>query len=420
MKTIKSFDISKSLVWQAYKLVRANKGAAGVDAQSLGYFETNLGNNLYKIWNRISSGSYYPPAVKAVEIPKKDGGVRVLGVPTVSDRIAQMVAKLYLEPKLDPIFHKDSYGYRPRKSAHQALSITRQRCWNINWVLEFDIKGLFDNIDHKLLMKALKLHTQCNWVLLYTERWLVAPMQNAEGKVLERDKGVPQGGVLSPVLSNLFLHYAFDKWMQLNYPNVLFCRYADDGLLHCKSLEQAEHLRGALEKRFSECGLELHPKKTKLVYCKDRNRRGNYENISFDFLGYTFRPRKCKDKYDRYFCNFTPSLSDTAAKEMRQTVRRWRIQLKSDKSIEDISKMFKPILQGWVNYYCLFHKTSYRQNAEQLNRSLTRWAMRKYKKLKGHKRRATHWLGMIARRQPELFPHWKIGFRPSVGIMGAE
>ena len=234
MKTTKSYDISKHDVVRAWKLVKANKGAAGVDGETIEQFESNLKGNLYKLWNRMSSGSYFPPAVKTVAIPKKSGGERKLGIPTVSDRVAQMVVKLHFEPLVEPYFHMDSYGYRPNKSAHQALAVTRKRCWRYNWVLEFDIKGLFDNIDHDLLMKAVRKHTDNRWQLLYIERWLTGPIQAEDGTVSNRTRGVPQGGVVSPVLSNLFMHYVFHMWMERSFPGTPFCRYADDGLAHCQ------------------------------------------------------------------------------------------------------------------------------------------------------------------------------------------
>lgn len=412
LKTAKPFEISKDVVWRAYQLVKANGGAAGIDGQTLDDFDRDLKNNLYRIWNRMSSGSYFPPAVKAVPIPKKTGGDRILGVPTVADRIAQTVVKLQLEPLLEPIFHRDSYGYRPGKSAHQALGVTRQRCWWHDWVLEFDIKGLFDNIDHDLLMRALRKHTRCKWTLLYVERWLKAPMAAVNGEMIERERGTPQGGVISPLLANLFLHYTFDQWMRINFPRIPFCRYADDGLLHCRSLAQAKYLRKRLEQRLLECGLELHPEKTKIVYCKDLHRKENHANITFDFLGYTFRPRRSKDKQDRVFTNFTPALSRSAARAMRQEVRSWHLQLKSDKSIEDLARMFGPIIQGWINYYCRFYRSTFYRNADHLDRALMRWAMRRYKRLRGHKRRAQQWLYEVAERQPGLFPHWRAGFKP--------
>jgi len=419
MKSAKSFDIPKQLVWQAYKLVKANKGTSGVDGQSLDQFGGQLGNNLYRIWNRMASGSYFPPPVKAVTIPKRSGGERVLGIPTVSDRIAQAVVKLVLEPQIEPHFHADSYGYRPGKSAHQAIEVTGKRCWWHDWVLEFDIRGLFDNIDHGLLMKAVRHHTDCRWVLLYVERWLTAPLQNEDGVIVQRRRGTPQGGVISPLLANLFMHYAFDRWMATQYPKVPFCRYADDGLIHCRSLRQARYLKARLESRLKECGLELHPEKTKIIYCKDVNRRQEFDTIQFDFLGYTFRPRRSKDRYGRVFVNFTPAISRAAAKSIRQTVRGWRLQLKSDKSIEDLSHMFGSVIRGWVSYYCRFHSSAFRPIANHLNMALARWAMRKFKRLRGHRRRSIHWVGRIASRQPWLFPHWRAGFVPSAGTMGA-
>jgi RNA-directed DNA polymerase len=419
MRTAKSYEIPKRHVWEAYKRVKANGGAAGVDEQSLLEFDGELGNNLYRIWNRMSSGSYIPPPVKAVAIPKKSGGERTLGVPTVSDRIAQTVVKLVLEPQLEPHFHADSYGYRPGKSAHQAIEVTRKRCWWHDWVLEFDIRGLFDNIDHGLLMKAVRHHTDCKWVLLYIERWLTAPMQNEDGTLSRRDRGTPQGGVISPLLANLFLHYAFDRWMAAHFPKVPFCRYADDGLIHCRSQGQAQFLRQRLADRLKECGLELHPDKTKVVYCRDIHRQKEYETIQFDFLGYTFRPRRSKDRYGRVFVNFTPAISRAATKALRQEIRGWRVQLKSDKSIEDLSRMFAPVIRGWINYYCRFYPSAFKPVADRLNMALTCWAMRKFNRLRGHKRRARHWIGRVAHRQPGLFPHWRAGFVASAGTMGA-
>ena len=284
----KPFEISKHRVLDAYKRVKANRGAAGIDEISLAEFEKDLKNNLYKIWNRMSAGSYFPPAVKAVEIPKKSGGKRILGVPTVADRIAQMTVKLYFEEMVEPHFHQDSYGYRQGKSALDAVAITRERCWHYDWVLEFDIKGLFDNIDHELLLKAVRKHTSSKWVILYIERWLKAPFQMAGGTVVQRTAGTPQGGVVSPVLANLFLHYAFDKWMDRNAPEDPFARYADDVVVHCRTLKEAEEILVRLGQRFKECKLELHPDKTRIVYCKDDRRSGKHPETKFDFLGYTF------------------------------------------------------------------------------------------------------------------------------------
>jgi len=415
MDKTKSYEISKHIVLEAFLRVKANKGAAGIDDESLEAFEADLKNNLYKIWNRMSSGSYFPPPVKAVEIPKKAGGTRILGVPTVADRVAQMVAKIYFEPSVEPHFHPDSYGYRPGRSPVNALTVTRQRCWRYNWVLEFDIKGLFDNIDHELLMKAVHKHTDNPWVIIYIQRWLKAPFQMPDGSVKERTKGTPQGGVISPILANLFLHYAFDKWMDRNHPDKPFTRYADDAVAHCRSKEQAEELLDSLDRRFKECKLELHPTKTRIVYCKDDDRRGNYSDTSFDFLGYTFRPRRSKNKYGKHFINFTPAVSNKAKVAMQQEIHDWRMHLKPDKTLEDLSNMFNPVIRGWVNYYGRFYKSEMYSVLRHMNRALVRWARRKYKRLAIHQRRANYWLGRIARREQKLFVHWKMGILPGAG-----
>ncbi len=415
MGKAKPFNISKRVVFAAYKRVKANKGAAGVDGESIADFEKDLKNNLYKIWNRMSSGSYFPPAVRLVEIAKKSGGQRKLGVPTVSDRIAQMVAKMYFEPEVDQYFHPDSYGYRPGKSAIEAVGVARKRCWRYNWVVDLDIKGFFDNIDHELLMRAVRKHTDSKWLLLYIERWLIAPVQVADGTLVNREKGSPQGSVISPLLANLFLHYAFDEWMRRNYGNIPFERYADDIVVHCRNEEQARRIKTVIEERLNQCRLELHPEKTKIVYCKDVDRRGNYPREKFDFLGYTFRPRRSKNRWGKYFVNFTPAVSDKAAREMRRTMKGWNLHLRSDKTLEDLSRMFNPILRGWINYYGRYYRSALYPTLRVLDRTLVRWATRKHKRLRGHPRRATHWLGRIARREPYLFAHWEIGLRPAAG-----
>jgi group II intron reverse transcriptase/maturase len=415
MDKAKPFCIPKRAVWEAYKRVRANHGAAGVDGQSIAEFERDLSNNLYKLWNRLSSGSYFPPPVRRVEIPKDNGeGVRPLGIPTVSDRIAQTVVKDYLEPQLDACFHPDSYGYRPGRSAKEALGMARQRCWRYDWVLELDIRAFFDNLDHALMLKALRHHTDCKWVLLYVERWLKAPVQLQDGSLAARDKGTPQGGVISPLMSNLFLHYVFDRWMQTHYPEVPFERYADDGICHCKTLAQAQQLRAALEARFAECHLQLHPQKTRVVYCKDDDRRGTYPEHSFDFLGYTFRPRRSKNRWGKFFISFTPAVSNKAAKAMRRTLRSWALHNRSDKSLEDLARMFNPVIQGWINYFASFYKSALYPTLRHVDRVLARWAERKYKKLHRHSRRARHWLARVAQTRPGLFAHWKL-VQPTAG-----
>lgn len=405
----KPYEISRELFLEAYGRVKENAGAAGVDGESIETFEKHLDDNLYKLWNRMSSGSYLPPPVRAVEIPKKKGGIRILGVPTVADRVAQMVAKMCFEPLVEPTFHRNSYGYRPGKSAHDALAVIRQRCWRYDWVLEFDIRGLFDNIDHGRMMAYVRKHTKSEWLLLYIERWLKAPMKMEDGTVRERNKGTPQGGVISPLLANLFLHYVFDSWMDSNHPGMPFARYADDGLVHCKTLEDAKTLLASLEHRFRECGLELHPDKTRIVYCKDDDRRGNYPETTFDFLGYTFRPRRSKNKYGKFFINFSPAISNDSKNSMRRTIHDWRMHLKPDVDIEDLSRMFNPIVRGWVNYYGRFYKSEMYPVLRNIDRSLVEWARRKYKKLNNHRRRAEQWLRGIAEREPALFAHWQMG-----------
>jgi RNA-directed DNA polymerase len=411
----KPFEISKQSVWEAYQHVRANKGAAGVDEQTLTEFEQDLKGNLYKIWNRMSSGSYFPPPVKAVEIPKKNGGVRILGVPTVADRIAQMVVKTHFEPKVEPIFAPDSYGYRPGKSAIDAIRVTRERCWRYDWIIELDIRKLFDRIDWGLLMKAVQRHTSSAWEILYIERWLKAPFQMADGRLEDRTMGTPQGGVISPVLANLFMHYAFDEWMKREHPNNPWARYADDAVIHSRTLKEAEALLIHLEERFTECHLELNREKTRIVYCRDDDRKGNYPVTSFDFLGYTFRPRRSKNRWGKYFINFSPAVSNAACKTMRQTIRGWRLHLKVDRNIEDLSRMFNPVVRGWINYYSRFYKSQLYGVLRHLDRSLIFWVRRKYKKMTRHKQRASTWLARLARKRPELFAHWQMGLLPTVG-----
>lgn len=409
MKT-KPFTISKWQVQRAYELVKANRGAAGVDEQSLQAFDRNRKANLYKLWNRLSSGSYFPPPVKAVAIPKKSGGERILGIPTVSDRIAQMVVKLEFEPGVEPYFLGDSYGYRPNKSARDAVGVTRQRCWRYDWVLEFDIKGLFDNIPHDLLLKAVHKHTDMSWVGLYIERWLKAPMQTAEGKLISRAQGTPQGGVISPILANLYLHYVFDKWLQKHYPTTPWCRYADDGLVHCHSEAEAKRLREALVTRFADCGLEMHPTKTKIVYCKDGGRKGSYENTSFDFLGYTFRGRLCKNrKRNSLFISFTPAVSKAALKVMRLEIRKLKVRMATNLSIGQLAKWLNPLINGWIAYYGCYRRSALYSMCRHVNKALVRWARRKYKSLRRHKTRASKFIEDISQRCPHLFAHWRKG-----------
>jgi RNA-directed DNA polymerase len=411
MNEAKPFCISKWEVWEAYKRVKANKGAAGVDEQSIEDIEKRLKKNLYKIWNRMSSGSYLPPPVRTVKIPKANGGERKLGIPTVSDRIAQQVVKSRLEPEVDRLFHADSYGYRPGKSALDAVGRARERCWRYDWVVDLDIKGFFDNLDQTLLMRAVKKHAKDQWLVLYIERWLKAPVQEEDGKLIPREKGTPQGGVISPLLANLFLHYAFDRWITVKYPHVPFERYADDVIVHCKTETEAQEVRAAIATRLGECGLELHPEKTRIVYCKDDDRRRRYPNEKFDFLGYTFQARRSKNRKGKFFINFSPAVSNKAAMAMRTEVRSWNLPQRSDKAIEDLSRMFNPIVRGWIRYYGRYYPSALYPTMRQLDRDLALWAKRKYKKLRGHLRRATHWIARISRRAPALFACWQMGVR---------
>jgi RNA-directed DNA polymerase len=411
---VKSFVISKWVVWEAYKNVKANRGAAGVDEVSITEFEKDLKGNLYKLWNRMSSGSYFPPPVRAVEIPKKAGGVRTLGVPTVADRVAQTVVRSYLEPSVEPVFHADSYGYRPGRSAVDAVRVCRERCWKSDWVIDLDIRAFFDSIPHSLLLRAVSKHTDLRWVLLYVERWLKAPIQQVDGTLVARDRGTPQGSAISPLLANLFLHYAFDKWLAREYPSVSFERYADDAVVHCVSRAQAHHVLRALVGRMSRVGLELHPDKTCIVYCKDANRKGSSEHERFNFLGYTFRPRRSKGKRGM-FVNFSPAVSDDAKKAIRQQIRSWRLHRRSEQTLVDLARDLNPVVQGWINYYGNFYKSQLYPALRSINEYLVRWAMRKYKRLRGHVRRAWKWLVRVAERDPRLFAHWRLGVLPTAG-----
>jgi RNA-directed DNA polymerase len=410
-----SWSIPKLYVWDAYKRVKANRGAAGVDDLTIEEFDRDLANNLYKLWNRMSSGSYFPPPVKRVNIEKRGGGFRPLGIPTVSDRIAQAVVKGYLEPELEKHFHPDSYGYRPGKSALEAVGVARERCWRYAWVLDLDIKSYFDTISHELLLRAVRKHTDCPWVLLYIERWLKAPVQLEDGTLEPRERGTPQGSVISPLLSNLFLHYTFDKWMARNYPNIPFERFADDALCHCVSESQAKMLKEALEKRFAECGLQLHPEKTKIVYCKDDDRRGNSKNESFDFLGYSFRARRSKNRFGKFFVNFSPGVSNAATKAIREEIRRWQLRCRIDKWIEDLARMFNPVIRGWITYYGRYYKSALYPTFRYLDQCLANWAMAKYKRLRRHRQRAGHWVSKTASRDPRLFAHWPLLRRAATG-----
>lgn len=414
----KPYSISREQVAEAWRLVKANRGKGGVDGETLEMFEKNLEGNLYKIWNRMSSGSYFPPPVKRVDIPKGDGRTRPLGIPTVADRVAQAVAKQVLEPMVEPVFHTDSYGYRPGRSALDAVAKARERCWSKDWVIDLDIKGFFDNLPHDLILKAVRQFTErepgLGWIPLYVERWLKAPAQLEDGTLQERTAGTPQGGVISPLLANLFMHYAFDAWMEREFPSNPFERYADDGVIHCVSLAQAKHVLEAVRKRMKETGLELHPEKTRIVYCKDDQRRGDNDHTTFDFLGYTFRARSVKTKKGNLFVGFNPAMSDKAKKAGRKAIQDWRLTSKmTTRTLEELASFINPIVRGWVSYYGRFYRSECLDFLAYLNLVLARWAKRKYKRFHRKWSKALNWLGGIAhKRQPRLFYHWALGVRP--------
>jgi group II intron reverse transcriptase/maturase len=417
MSETKPFSISRRLVSLAYQKVRSNKGAGGVDEMSLEKFHEDYKDHLYRLWNRMSSGSYMPPPVKLVEIPKKGGGLRPLGIPTVADRIAQTVVRGLLEPALELIFHKDSYGYRPGKSATAALSCARERCWKLNWVVDVDIKGYFDNIPHDLLMKAVKRHCQVRWMLLYIERWLKAPLQKSDGTLVDRPKGVPQGSIVGPVLANLYLHYCMDKWLDREYPDCRFERYADDALIHCRSMSEAIKLKAALGERLKACGLELHPEKTQVVYCKDSNRRQRgVAKTSFDFLGYTFKPRLAENSQrGEWFTNWLPAVSGKAMRSMNEKMRKWEILRRTTTTLQEVAAVINPVLAGWINYYSKFYKAKLRNYMHIVNVKLASWARRKYKNLRASEMKAIRWLHGVCVREPNLFAHWTLlGSKPTI------
>ena len=402
----KPFEISKWEVWQAYQKVKANKGAPGVDGVHLAAFETDLESNLYKIWNRMSSGSYFPPPVRAVEIPKPHGGgTRVLGVPTIADRIAQTVVAGRLQEKVEPIFHPDSYGYRPGRSPLDAVRTCRARCWKYDWVIDLDVQKFFDSVSWDLVVKAVAVHTDLPWVLLYVKRWLAAPIQLPDGALAQRDRGTPQGSAISPVLANLFLHYAFDAWMARNFPDVPFERFADDAVVHCTSQQHAEQVRAAIEDRMVEVGLRLHPDKTRIVYCQDANRRDAAEHTSFTFLGYTFRARRAHNKNGVVFTSFLPAVSKDALKKMGQEVRRWRVHRRTDLDFAGLARMINPVVRGWMNYYGAFYPSALSTLLARINTYLMRWVRKKYRRFQGRREFQQAWQ-RVTTQYPRFFAHW--------------
>lgn len=408
----KSFAISKRMVYDSYLKVCSKGGAAGVDKQSIENFNAKISKNLYKVWNRMASGSYFPPNVRRVEIPKKSGGTRPLGIPTVGDRIAQGVVKDWLEPILEPIFHESSYGYRPNRSTHNALKACDTNCQQNSWVIDVDIKGFFDNINHDWMMQMVKYHTKEKWVLLYVERWLRASVEQADGQIITREKGTPQGGVISPLLANLYLHHAFDLWMKKYHSNVPFERYADDIVIHCQSKEQAEALLNELHARIAKFMLSLHPEKTKIVYCYNDRRKSQAEenNRSFVFLSYSFQPRsftkKAGDVIKRGVM-FTAAICDAAKKHIREQIRKYFNPMWTNLSLEDFAKTLNPRVRGWMNYYCLYNRNLTNKVIAYINHLTQKWIGLKYKltSIKATVRRYK----CILKDQTQLFYHWTKG-----------
>jgi RNA-directed DNA polymerase len=405
----KALPVSKGMVYDSYLKVIAKNGGAGIDGESISMFKKDVKGNLYKLWNRLTSGSYFPPAVRTVFIPKKAGGQRPLGIPTVSDRIAQGVVKDYLEPQMENIFHKSSFGYRPGRSAHDALAQCRANCFEYAWVIDVDIKGFFDNISHEIMLQLLSEHTQEKWVLMYIERWLKAGVEQEDGDIVGREKGTPQGGVISPLLANLYLHHAFDKWMDRENPKYPFERYADDIVIHCRSKEKAEELLLKLKKQMDKYELTLHPEKTKIVYCKDDRRAKTHEHESFTFLSYTFQPRQCKAKLGALFLGFTCAISNQAAASIRDAIKAIFREPFEARTMVMLAKTLNPKIRGWVNYYTKFARSEGLRVFKYLNNQLLMWIARKYKIKSYHAQR--HKFNSILKENPKLFHHWELGIK---------
>lgn len=407
----KGIPITRSMVWRAYKKVRSNKGSAGVDGESLRSFEKHQEDNLYKLWNRLTSGSYFPKAVKEVSIPKKDGRKRKLGIPTVEDRIAQQVIKDYLEVRFEKEFHDNSYGYRPLRSAHQALAQVRKNVWKRDWVIDMDIKGFFDEVSHELLMKALEKHVEERWVKMYIRRWLEAPIETeAKETIYRTGKGTPQGGVISPLLANLFLHYVFDKWMSIEYPNLMFVRYADDIIVHCSTKGEAETVLKSIKERMAKCRLQLHEQKTKIVFCKKYKKRSTHKTVKFDFLGYSFQPRATAMKTGQMFLGYDCAISQSSKSRILAEIRSTQFQRWTNRSIEEIAAFFNSKFTGWINYFGKFRKHELYPLIRDFDRRLIDWARRRYKRFKRSFTKACKWYYRFKYKNSGLFAHWRMGF----------
>ena len=408
----KTQPITKAQVWSAYCQVRRKGESGGVDQLSLKAYEAVKSKELYKVWNRLASGSYFPPPVRRVVIPKGGGGTRALGIPTVSDRIAQEVVRSYLEPRLEKIFHKDSYGYRPGRNAQMAVRQARMECWKKSWVIDLDIKDFFDDLDHGLLMRALRVHVEEQWVLLYVERWLKAPIALEPGSLEYPLKGSPQGGVISPLLSNLFLHYTFDRWMELHYPSISFERYADDIIVHCESYSEAVRLLDQIGQRRACCNLQLNPQKTKIAYCKQTGRRSTYDRVTFEFLGFTFKPKQARNRTGEQFLGYGAVMSSRSKAKITTELRGLGLHRRTRHELSQLAELLAPKLRGWFHYYGRIDKWSFCFLMFRLNERLVKWACKRYKRFKGSRQRARQWLARVYHDFPNLFYHWQQGFTP--------
>jgi group II intron reverse transcriptase/maturase len=408
----KSIPITKRMVWESYKKVRKNKGAAGIDDETIAMYEERLEDNLYILWNRMSSGSYFPPPVLEVEILKDDGKrKRKLGIPTVNDRVAQQVIKSYLEPRFEAQFSRQSYGYRPLKNAHQAVEQVRKNIRIYHWVIDMDISSFFDKMSHELLMKAIDRHVEEKWVKMYITRWLTAPIEDRKGnRRLRNGEGTPQGGVISPLLANLFLHYAFDRWLEKTYPNLSFVRYADDIIVHCNSQTEAEEVLNAIRKRLEECSLQLNEKKTKIVYCKKDHRKDKFKTVQFDFLGFSFQPRPTSNPNGEMFLGYDCAISRKSENKIAEEIRKSEFHRWTNSSIYRIAEAFNPKIRGWINYYGKFRMHKLMRIFRIFNWRLIKWAVKRYGRFGNSMHKAGRWLRNLAISYPGLFVHWQYGF----------
>ncbi len=404
---VKTVPITYQMVVEAYAKVKQGGKATGIDDESWSDFEIKgAEKQLYVIWNRMASGSYFPQGVREVEIPKKDGKTRTLGIPTIRDRIAQQVVKRYMEQRIDAHFHPQSYGYRPLKSAKQAIEQVRQNCLQQDWVIDMDISKFFDEIDHDLMLKAVEAMLPEKWIKVYVQRWLQMQVVKADGTVVDRaKKGTPQGGVISPLLANLFLHFGLDKWLEQNYPQVKFVRYADDAVVHCQSKVEAQQLLAAIEQRLKRIGLQLNEAKTKIVYCKDYRRRQNHEHVQFGFLGFSFQPRSAQSKFGNgHFTAFVPEISKENQKKIRENIREtvnWR---NTSQRVEQIAAILNSKLRGWLNYFEMYGKRQLDKTMLYLQTKLLKWLKRKHKQ---GAMKCSRQLQTLQQQKPTLFYHWE-------------